>query len=104
MMSSYDLHILGFLNAAGIGKIKNRDNPNMWNTDQEFKLRIPEDAFWKKFAAECSRVQIAVDIFSFWSVPLRPRRLKDLLLMVLLLDAPSTILPAVNYTRMQLVV
>ena len=51
---------------AGCGKIKNRDNPNMWNTDQEFKLRVPEDAFWKKFAAECSRVQIAVDIFSFW--------------------------------------
>ena len=40
----------------------------MWNTDQEHKLRVPEDAFWKKYAAECSRVQIAVDVFSFWSV------------------------------------
>ena len=38
----------------------------MWNTDQEHKLRLPDNPFWKKFAAECSRVQIAVDVFSFW--------------------------------------
>jgi len=54
---------------AGCGKIKNRDNHSMWNTDQEHKLRVPEDAFWKKYAAECSRVQIAVDVFSFWYAP-----------------------------------
>ena len=27
--------------------------------------RVPEDPFWKKFAAEASRVQIAVDVFAF---------------------------------------
>ncbi len=53
---------------TGCGKIKNRDNHSLWNTDQEHKLRVPEDAFWKKYAAECSRVQIAVDVFSFWFV------------------------------------
>ena len=60
----------------GCGKIKNRDNHSMWNTDQEHKLRVPEDAFWKKYAAECSRVQIAVDVFSFWSVHLAPQLIK----------------------------
>lgn len=35
----------------------------MWGTDQECKLRQPDDPFYKKFAAECSRVQIAIDIF-----------------------------------------
>lgn len=50
--------------AAGVGKIKNRDNAGLWNTDSEHKLRNPDDPFYKKFAAECSRVQIAVDIFA----------------------------------------
>ena len=45
--------------------MKARDNASLWNTDQEHKLRVPEDSFWKKYAAECSRVQIAIDVFSF---------------------------------------
>ena len=48
---------------AGIGKVKNRDNATLWGTDQEHKLRCPDDPFFKKFAAEASRVQIAVDVF-----------------------------------------
>ena len=46
-----------------MGKIKNRDNAALWGTDSEHKLRNPDDPFYKKFAAECSRVQIAVDVF-----------------------------------------
>ena len=49
--------------SAGIGKVKNRDNATLWGTDQEHKLRCPDDPFFKKFAAEASRVQIAVDVF-----------------------------------------
>lgn len=48
---------------SGVGKIKNRDNAALWGTDSEHKLRNPDDPFYKKFAAECSRVQIAVDVF-----------------------------------------
>ncbi len=49
---------------TGLGKIKTRDNPGVWGTEQECKLRQPDDPFYKKFAAECSRVQIAVDMFA----------------------------------------
>ncbi|KAK9811733.1 hypothetical protein WJX72_009241 [[Myrmecia] bisecta] len=53
--------------SLGVGKIKNRDNAAAWGTDNEYKMRVPEDPFFKKFAAECSRVQISVDVFSFSS-------------------------------------
>ena len=46
--------------------MKQRDNAALWGTDAEPKLRQPDDSFWKKYAAECSRVQIAVDVFIFW--------------------------------------
>ena len=51
---------------AGIARVKPRDSPAAWGTDNESKMRQPEDPFFKKFAAECSRVQIAVDVFSLW--------------------------------------
>ena len=50
---------------AGVGKIKTRDEARLWNSDQEHKMRLPDDPFYKRYAAECSRVQIAVDVFSF---------------------------------------
>ena len=50
--------------AQAWGKIKTRDNQTLWGTDQECKLRQPDDPFYKRFAAECSRVQIAVDVFA----------------------------------------
>jgi len=53
---------------TGPGKIKNRDNPALYGTDREHTLRIPEDGFFKKFAAECSRMQITIDTFVFSSV------------------------------------
>lgn len=48
----------------GVARLKNRDNAAAYGTDREHNLRGPEDPFWKKMAAECSRVQIAVDVFS----------------------------------------
>ena len=54
---------------AGVGRVKQRDNAALWGTDAEPKLRQPDDSFWKKYAAECSRVQIAVDVFIFWCGP-----------------------------------
>ena len=60
------------LYVTGLGKIKARDNAALWGTDAECKLRQPDDPFYKKFAAECSRVQIAVDIFAMGCAPLMP--------------------------------
>lgn len=51
--------------SVGVGKIKNRDNAALYGTENEHKLRIPEDPFYKRFAAECSRVQISIDVFAF---------------------------------------
>jgi len=50
---------------VGSARLKNRDNAAAYGTDREHTLRNPEDPFWKKLAAECSRVQIGVDLFSF---------------------------------------
>ncbi len=53
--------------SLGIGKIKARDNPQLYGTDKEATIRNPDDPFYKRFAAECSKAQISVDIFSFSS-------------------------------------
>ena len=50
---------------VGVGKITQRDNPTLYNTDSEHRLRVPEDIFFKKFAAEASKSQISIDVFSF---------------------------------------
>lgn len=42
----------------GVGKTKNRENLAAYGTDKEGGLRSPEDPFFKRFAAECSRVQV----------------------------------------------
>lgn len=64
----------------GVGSVRKRDNAALYNTDRsdpvswiyvtlcscrEPNLRNPEDTFYKRFAAECSRVHICVDVFSF---------------------------------------
>jgi len=52
--------------AAGAGKVRARDgSAAAWGTDAEPRSRVPEDPFFKKYAAEASRAQIAVDVFSF---------------------------------------
>eukprot|EP00884_Botryococcus_braunii_P006881 jgi/Botrbrau1/16194/Bobra.354_1s0001.3 len=52
---------------AGVGKVRKRDNAAAWGTDSEHKLRLPDNLFYKKFAAEASRAQMAIDIFCFSS-------------------------------------
>ncbi|EFJ52467.1 hypothetical protein VOLCADRAFT_72688 [Volvox carteri f. nagariensis] len=49
--------------SLGVGKVKNRDNPSAYGTEREPALRNPDDPFFKRYAAECSRVQITVDVF-----------------------------------------
>ena len=51
--------------SLGAGKLRPRDPTASWGTDAEHRLRGPEDPFFKKFAAEASRAQVAVDVFSF---------------------------------------
>jgi len=53
------------LPSCGEGKLRNRDDARLFGTDREHSLRNPEDGFYKKTAAECSRVQVCVDLFSF---------------------------------------
>ncbi|GFH07061.1 COP-II coat subunit [Haematococcus lacustris] len=43
--------------SLGIGKVKNREVLSAYGTDRESTLRQPDDPFFKRFAAECSRVQ-----------------------------------------------
>lgn len=49
----------------GIGRVKNRESPQIYGSDREHTLRQPEDQFFKKFASECSRAQISLDLFTF---------------------------------------
>eukprot|EP00898_Chlorokybus_atmophyticus_P002080 jgi/Chlat1/2873/Chrsp195S03018 len=56
------------LPTLGVGRLTVRgDDPRVYGTDREQNLRVAEDASYKKLAAECSRVQICVDVFSFCS-------------------------------------
>jgi hypothetical protein len=41
------------------------DDVRAYGTDKEHTLRVPEDPFYKQMAAEFTKNQIAVDIFSF---------------------------------------
>jgi protein transport protein SEC24 len=50
--------------SVGIGRVKNRENMALYGTEREPTMRNPEDGFFKRFAAECSRVQITVDVFA----------------------------------------
>ncbi|GMH36590.1 hypothetical protein BSKO_04463 [Bryopsis sp. KO-2023] len=61
------LLFLSSVPTLGPGKIKNRENAGLYGTDRESSLRNPDDAFYKRFSAECSRTQITVDVFAFGS-------------------------------------
>ncbi len=43
----------------GVGRIKNREQANVYGTDRESSLRQPEDAFYKRYASEASRNQVS---------------------------------------------
>ena len=49
----------------GEGKLRMREDARLFGTDREHSLRNPEDGFYKKMAAELSRVQICCDLFCF---------------------------------------
>ncbi|XP_062225139.1 protein transport protein SEC24 A-like [Phragmites australis] len=54
------------LPSLGIGRLRLRgDDVRAYGTDKEHSLRVPEDPFYKQMAAEFTKNQIAVDIFSF---------------------------------------
>ncbi|GLC34598.1 hypothetical protein PLESTB_001244000 [Pleodorina starrii] len=50
--------------SLGVGKVKSREAPAAYGTEREPALRNPDDPFFKRYAAECSRVQITVDVFA----------------------------------------
>ncbi|XP_047095080.1 protein transport protein Sec24-like At3g07100 [Lolium rigidum] len=53
------------LPSLGIGRLRLRgDDVRAYGTDKEHILRVPEDAFYKQMAAEFTKNQIAVDVFS----------------------------------------
>jgi len=54
---------------AGAGKLRPRDPGAGWGTDAEHKQRLPDDPFWKRYAAEASRAQVAVDVFCCAGAP-----------------------------------
>jgi hypothetical protein len=46
--------------SLGVGKVKPRDNPQLYGGEREASLRQPDDPFFKRYAAECSRVQVCL--------------------------------------------
>ncbi|KAJ6311659.1 hypothetical protein OIU77_013420 [Salix suchowensis] len=54
------------LPSLGVGRLKLRgDDPRVYGTDKEHALRIPEDLFYKNMAAECTKYQIGVNVYTF---------------------------------------
>ncbi len=43
---------------VGVGKVKQREVVTAYGTEREAALRQPEDAFFKRFAADCSSHQV----------------------------------------------
>eukprot|EP00899_Mesostigma_viride_P004661 jgi/Mesvir1/14196/Mv09651-RA.2 len=58
------------LPSLGAGTLKQRkDEARLYGTDREHTLRNPEGDFYKKMAADCSRLQICVDVFAISQRP-----------------------------------
>lgn len=51
------------LPTLGDGKLRQREDGRLFGTEREHALRNPEDGWYKKIAAELSRVQVCVDLF-----------------------------------------
>jgi protein transport protein SEC24 len=49
----------------GIGKFEPRNMTKLYGTENERELFGPQDGFWKKFADECGKDSVSVDIFLF---------------------------------------
>jgi hypothetical protein len=55
------------LPTAGVGALKNREDPKILGTSKESNLLQAASTFYKTFAIECSRAQVSVDMFLFSS-------------------------------------
>eukprot|EP00271_Cylindrocystis_brebissonii_P021942 TRINITY_DN8176_c0_g1_i1.p1 TRINITY_DN8176_c0_g1~~TRINITY_DN8176_c0_g1_i1.p1 ORF type:complete len:1122 (-),score=208.46 TRINITY_DN8176_c0_g1_i1:465-3830(-) len=54
------------LPSLGPGRLRLRgEDPRMYGTDREHSLRTTDDAFYKSMAADCSRVQISINVYAF---------------------------------------
>lgn len=53
------------LPSMGEGKLRNREDLKLLNTDKEVSMMLPEENYYKTFALDCSRFQISVDTFLF---------------------------------------
>ncbi|KAH9941755.1 protein transporter SEC24 [Epithele typhae] len=53
------------LPSLGAGALKNREDPKVLGTSKESALLQAASPFYKTFAIECSRAQVAVDMFLF---------------------------------------
>ena len=53
------------LPSLGVGRLRLRGNDlRVYGTDKEHTLRIPEDPFYKQMAADCTKYQIAVNVYA----------------------------------------
>lgn len=52
--------------SLGAGRLRLRgDDVRAYGTDKEHVLRIPEDLFYKQMAADCTKCQIAANVYAF---------------------------------------
>ncbi|KAJ3076155.1 COPII subunit [Podochytrium sp. JEL0797] len=49
------------------GELKMREDPKLLGTPKEVTLLQPSSPFYKSFAVDCSRTQVAIDVFCFTS-------------------------------------
>ncbi|KAL6978579.1 Protein transport protein Sec24A [Sarracenia purpurea var. burkii] len=53
------------LPSLGVGRLRLRGNDHgVYGTDKEHVLRLPEDPFYKQMAADCTKYQIAVNVYA----------------------------------------
>ncbi|XP_031100345.1 protein transport protein Sec24-like At3g07100 [Ipomoea triloba] len=54
------------LPSLGVGRLRLRgDDPRIYGTDKEHTTRTPEDPFYKQMAADFTKYQIAVNVYTF---------------------------------------
>lgn len=54
------------LPSLGVGRLRLRgDDHRVYGTDKEHLSRVAEDPFYKQMAADCTKYQIAVNVYAF---------------------------------------
>lgn len=49
--------------SIGYGAVKIRDDPKLYNTNNEKNLVAPENDFYSKLAYECVKQRVCIDLF-----------------------------------------